>query len=485
MTVTLQSCFPEFLALHADSDNSAGIQPPVLHEMLEAIPFDEVVAEEIASTWHDALSDGRTLDSAVFTKVERLVARLEPLLRPLEEILDGRSVDGRLGSHVRARRVLSSVASTFSLAAHLRLAQGNQQSALETLARFAWLVFSLWNSEERETARLGYRYGCCLLALAIDAMGSEHVSRENGVAILHLLRRTAPSRVGYLRAAFQRDCVEVIDMINSMGSKSSLNEMIAAIDSHAAFFKELVNSVNSDPEGESTAARLWRRMRAASVSLGVAKGLCHDNCWGTVASVLKDHPSPFEPTATARIVGDGITEFAEWSALPSSQFLRRSDAYWMRLHEGDIPEFDMWPIEVSLVIPTLPVLPRRRVASLGETLKEVQNPLGRLLARDILREVCGMSLSFDWLLWFGYMARLEGACAVVAIRAYELDKQKLPARLDELVSEGLLDRIPTDPFAERELIYQPERRRITVDLNEEEMTAWTVPRVSRMVEWTF
>jgi len=50
--------------------------------------------------------------------------------------------------------------------------------------------------------------------------------------------------------------------------------------------------------------------------------------------------------------------------------------------------------------------------------------------------------------------------AVLALRLFEMRTGRLPEKLDELVTAGILDEVPVDPFCDRPLRYSRDRRRV-------------------------
>ncbi len=60
--------------------------------------------------------------------------------------------------------------------------------------------------------------------------------------------------------------------------------------------------------------------------------------------------------------------------------------------------------------------------------------------------------------YFEFRAGREAARTVIALRLYEIRHGKLPATLAELVTDGILKRVPRDVFSDGELLYSRERR---------------------------
>jgi hypothetical protein len=54
----------------------------------------------------------------------------------------------------------------------------------------------------------------------------------------------------------------------------------------------------------------------------------------------------------------------------------------------------------------------------------------------------------------------RAARAALALHLFEMRQGRLPEKLDELVTAGILDSVPSDPFAEKPLRYSRERRRV-------------------------
>jgi len=66
--------------------------------------------------------------------------------------------------------------------------------------------------------------------------------------------------------------------------------------------------------------------------------------------------------------------------------------------------------------------------------------------------------------WLEKLAMRSADCAatraVLALRLFEMRTGRLPLKLSELVTAGIVDSVPPDPFCDKPLGYSPERRRV-------------------------
>ncbi|MCZ6795880.1 MAG: hypothetical protein O7J95_19910 [Planctomycetota bacterium] len=179
----------------------------------------------------------------------------------------------------------------------------------------------------------------------------------------------------------------------------------------------------------------------------------------TLAAILEGHPAPFDRRDTEHLVS------AHLAAIQG-----RLDEPWnaaaVQGLDGENRVFlEKWPPALSPSLARLFVTEEDAdgessdpevIARACDALRGTANPAGRYVVASL----------FWWsgggagLVEAAFLADAErrATTALVALRLYLGRKGRLPDALDELVAEGILERLPRDPFGSGPLGYSRERR---------------------------
>lgn len=196
------------------------------------------------------------------------------------------------------------------------------------------------------------------------------------------------------------------------------------------------------------------------------------NAWrrGQIMHMLDGHPAPFDLGQTVRMASEAIVAtIRDFEPGPSGSTLRKATP-----REGMLSE-SVWPSHLRPLVPYECIgnspAARRYREELGmsaemladleppsdaaielarQKLREISNPIGRLLVEDDGEIVSPFSV--------GRLPAEEIATKVIlAIRLYFDRFWRLPSELGELVDTGLLPHVPIDPFDGQPLRYSCER----------------------------
>lgn len=153
---------------------------------------------------------------------------------------------------------------------------------------------------------------------------------------------------------------------------------------------------------------------------------------------LVHHPAPYNPIETAielASIGEVFLAWVDegWSTAPAIEEMRQNYA------QG-------WPDEVAVSPIARQRIGFRAIFRARKTLLEIENPFGRLMCARTLYDACEV-----------YRAALLGELRVGATLVFAASCRlgHRPSCLDELVGNGHLHAIPTDPFTDAPLNYEP------------------------------
>lgn len=171
--------------------------------------------------------------------------------------------------------------------------------------------------------------------------------------------------------------------------------------------------------------------------------------------LLAGHPQPFDPVATVEIVGAQAMGTLDKAELPRSQRPPRlpadvvaENALWPS-QAIELLNWWTWGAYFELEEDAAPLTPAS-TATARERLAGVSNPLGKLLFQ---------SDPYDHALSLWDHQKVDHALTqcVLAGRLFWDKRQRVPKALEELVAEGFLESVPTDPYGDGPLRYDPER----------------------------
>jgi hypothetical protein len=200
---------------------------------------------------------------------------------------------------------------------------------------------------------------------------------------------------------------------------------------------ELGDLLKSWPASRNVAGGLAETMRTElDNSLHLLRFTVAQDLGSTLDSALAGHPNPFDAPATVKLEASLYQASIDFATHPS-QTREKPSALMGRVLQGvpDIPGTGDTPPP----------------ASLGETLKKMDNPLGKMFCKltfsgDDLMRLVGQSEAW-----------LDSTRLALAIEIYRRDKGKLPSVLSDLVASGILPSLPLDPFSERPYGYDATR----------------------------
>jgi hypothetical protein len=252
-----------------------------------------------------------------------------------------------------------------------------------------------------------------------------------------------------------------LEQLASLSAGGSLETLVDAL--LEGFYEEKSSPFLTDdspgphPDGRSA----WRRQK--------------------LLELLAEHPSPFDPRRTISVASLQAAENMRHSELPwrpererSTETRPLSDDWWpSQLHPDfgyevlgpgpearkavdeyleSMRETDAAPGMLAELVRYWQAPDEAAFAAARERLRQIDNPVGRLLADRGVR-----ILPSCVTILFRARASREATKAVLATRLYLIQRGRLPENLDSLVDAGLLSAIPHDPFADRPLSYARER----------------------------
>lgn len=161
------------------------------------------------------------------------------------------------------------------------------------------------------------------------------------------------------------------------------------------------------------------------------------------------HPNPFDLPDTVKRTSEHAAKLVTWF---SGAHLRgQSTFHWNYNVDPEVFE----GLQCALQWNAWDVNGRLSRKRFRELLRPIPNPLGRYLADDWTRSMDGIVSGT-----VHQAARLEGTKAFLATKLFMRRNGRLPASLDEVVQDGLLDEVPFDPYGEKPVSYSAESRTV-------------------------
>ncbi|NLY00654.1 MAG: hypothetical protein GXY83_31560 [Rhodopirellula sp.] len=183
--------------------------------------------------------------------------------------------------------------------------------------------------------------------------------------------------------------------------------------------------------------------------------------------LLTDHPAPFDLQDTMRTVGGSFADIVESSFLQPSEFRLALENWTQQAGSSEEIEPTLWrfPLDARFLSQLLPASLRE----FSERLKELRNPIGRALARDIGHAVREQfRQSWHWVL--DGILDSQVMLATLALRMFRESVGREPSTLEEVVTKGMLRRVPVDPFSRKPLVLSASNR-VTIAATDE-MEKW-------------
>lgn len=172
-----------------------------------------------------------------------------------------------------------------------------------------------------------------------------------------------------------------------------------------------------------------------------------------LATVLTDHPRPFNKQDTVRLANDLHLSYVDSLSRP---WLTRGNSRLEQL----IQELSAWPTELSgdgVVVAGMmddepePAIPAGKLRAAKAALRKIDNVFGKYLVDQATGTMDVPTLHFQ-------QAGVAAAQLRIALRMYEATHGRLPTELRALVAEGLPPAVPRDPFDGQSFKYSAERR---------------------------
>lgn len=254
--------------------------------------------------------------------------------------------------------------------------------------------------------------------------------------------------------------------LDQLASLSVCDSLATLVDALLISYPDSAYFNDSAPPGPHPDGRsAWRRKR--------------------LQELLAAHPLPFDAALTISAASAKIAELIRYAESPWQSGGRRGDD-WQLLPEdcwppqlrpdfpyhllGPSPEArealdeflesleqdNFNPSDLLEVVRSWSAPDEAALAVAREKLQQVENPIGRLLAKSAIG---ALPSCVDML--FRNRALREATKAVLAVRLYQIQRDRLPDDLQSLVTAGLLAAVPADPFADAPLGYSRERAEVS------------------------
>ncbi len=238
----------------------------------------------------------------------------------------------------------------------------------------------------------------------------------------------------------------IITYLVGMACQSIVFRAIRVDSSHPAFrpedLRQILSSLQKDPHDLANTFRVEYNSMMLRTIAGLDAG---DPEWvaGAIGldkeaymKLVERNPKPFDRKKTVQLSSQITADLVRNATLPWSKQIDVT-AELAKVTAG-IPFYILE--NVGIADDTKPKLSEAQIHSGSLALEKVDNPAGRLM--------CG-SLSFEMMMEAEVKreASLGATEIVLAAQIYKRNTGHFPAKLDDLVSAGILSAVPMDPFS--------------------------------------